>query len=332
MNLFHEIFSAYYNAAAAILKASFSKTLTQKNLRQYIQKYAFGESMMVIPDGLPGERWRLLHKDLTTSLRKEPSMPLTLLEKRWMKAMLLDPRIQLFDPDTSGLDDVEPLFKPDSFVYYDRYSNGDPFSDPDYIAHFRTVIQALREEKNLSISFLSRYGQPREALVTPHFLEYSEKDDRFRLIASNPSYRFTINLARITRCEPVSDSDYYPYRAADMTSVTFELEDTRGAMERVLFHFSHLEKETKRLDDTHYRVTLRYDRQDETEMVIRILSFGPFIRVTEPDSFIELIRERILKQKDIATFFPGTFSAENVLYIQRTENTPESEIPAEKEP
>ena len=42
-------------------------------------------------------------------------------------------------------------------------------------------------------------------------------------------------------------------------------------------------KLAKRLDDKHYRVTLRYDRQDETEMVIRILSFGSAVRVTEPE-------------------------------------------------
>jgi len=67
----------------------------------------------------------------------------------------------------------------------------------------------------------------------------------------------------------------------------------------VLLHFSHLEKETKRLGSSTYKVTLRYDRRDETEMVIRILSFGPVIRVTEPDRFICLLRERIQKQKEL---------------------------------
>ena len=87
--------------------------------------------------------------------------------------------------------------------------------------------------------------------------------------------------------------------------VTFELEDRRNALNRVLLHFSHLEKETKRLDEGRYRVTLTYDRQDETEMVIRILSFGPVIRVTEPESFISLLRERIEKQKAVRNFFAG---------------------------
>ena len=332
MKLFHEIYSAYYNAAAAILRASVKKTLTKEKLRNYIRMHAFGESMMVIPEGLPGEKWRLLHRDLSTSLQKEPTMPLSLLEKRWMKALMLDPRFQLFDPDMSGLEDIKPLYTPANFVYYDRYSTGDPYNDPDYIAHFRTIVQALRDEQNIFVSFLTRHGQSREMEVTPHFLEYSEKDDRFRLICSGPQLRHMVNLSRIVSCGPVADGDYYPYHSAEMASVTFELEDSRQAMERVLFHFSHLEKETKRLDETHYRVTLRYDKTDETEMVIRLLSFGPFVRVTEPRSFIDLLRERISKQQEFATFFPGTFSESGVRYTHRTENTAECETPAEREP
>lgn len=332
MKLFHEIYSAYYQVVSAVLKDALSKPLTSRDLRKYVEKYAFGESMMVIPEGLPGEKWRLLHKDFKPVLRKEPSLPLTTLEKRWLKALLLDPRIQLFDPDTAGLEDVEPLFVPENFVYYDRYTDSDPYSDPEYIAHFRTILEAFREEKNLSVLYHSRFGVPRMVEITPHFLEYSEKDDRFRLIGSDENLRYTINLSRIKKCRPVSDGDYYSYRPAEMRSVTFELEDTRGTLERVLLHFSHLEKETKRLDDTHYRVTLRYDRDDETEMVIRILSFGPFIRVTEPESFINRLRERIQKQKDFATFFPCSFSEPGVRYTHRTENTAECETPAEREP
>ena len=94
-------------------------------------------------------------------------------------------------------------------------------------------------------------------------------------------------------------------KGAATRTVTFELVDRRNALERVLLHFSHLKKETKRLDDCKYLVTLEYDRQDETEMVIRILSFGPVIKVTDPESFISLLRRRIEKQKQFAPPSPG---------------------------
>ena len=298
--LFHEIYGAYYRAAAAILREAVRGTLTGRELQSLVREHAFGESLMTIPDGLKGEKWRLLHKDLSTPLENEPSMPLTTLEKRWMKAMLLDPRILLFDPDISGLEDVEPLFTPDMVVYYDRYSDGDDYRDPGYIAHFRTILQALRENRDLYISFESlKHTQPK-LVVTPYYLEYSEKDDRFRLVAAGWKRRWIINLSRIKECGFAYENRTTRLNAAATDSVTFELEDRRNALERVLLHFSHLEKETKRLDGRRYRVTLRYDRQDEPEMVIRILSFGSAIRVVEPERFIGLIRERIEKQKRLS--------------------------------
>jgi len=75
-----------------------------------------------------------------------------------------------------------------------------------------------------------------------------------------------------------------------------ELLDERNALERAMLHFSHLERETERTGEDKYRITLRYDREDETEILIRILSFGPKLRVVAPDAFVNLIRERIKRQ------------------------------------
>ena len=302
--LFHEIYSSYYLAVSSVLREAVQGGLTGKEMNALVQKYAFGESLLTIPDGLKGEKWRLLHRDFSTPLEEEPSMPLTTLEKRWMKALLLDPRIQLFDPDLTGLEDVRPLFTPDMIVYYDRYSDGDDYQDPDYIRHFDTILRALREKQNLYVSFESRMHAQPKLVVTPYSLEYSEKDDRFRLIAAGRKRRWVINLSRITACEPAHYSEAIPMKEASSKTITFELEDRRNAMERVLLHFSHLEKETKRLDDNRYRVTLKYDSNDETEMVIRILAFGSAVKVTEPESFIALLRERIGKQKQLAAPSP----------------------------
>ncbi len=110
-----------------------------------------------------------------------------------------------------------------------------------------------------------------------------------------------------------------PLRPGKPEALIFELKDERRALERVLLHFSHLEKETKRLDDTRYLVTLRYDRADETEMVIRILSFGPMIRVLEPQRFVEQLRERIHHQCKLAAFLPG--SPKEKMINSQTERT-----------
>ena len=295
--LFHEIYGSYYRTVSFILKEAVQGKLSGKELNTLVRKYAFGESLLTIPDGLTGEKWRLLRRDFTTPLKNEPEMPLSMLEKRWMKAMLQDPRIKLFEPDMRGLEDIPPLFTPDMIVYYDRYLDGDDYESPAYIQHFRTILQALREQRGLCICFESRKHARPTVTVRPCYLEYSEKDDRFRLIAAGPGRRWTINLSRIMECSLTDTAEPMALKPAAEKRVSFELEDRRNALERVLLHFSHLKKETKRLDENRYQVTLWYDSPDETEMVIRILSFGPVIRVTEPEGFIRLLRERIEKQR-----------------------------------
>ena len=302
--LFHEIYGSYYQTVSLILKDAVNGSLTKKNMAKLIQEHAFGESGLSIPEGLTGEQWRLLHQDFTTPLMNEPAMPLTYLQKRWMKALLLDPRIQLFAPDSSGLEDVKPLFTPDVFVYYDRYTVGDNYQNEKYINHFQTVLTAVREKRNLSVRYESHSGASQALTVTPHYLEYSEKDDRFRLYAAGKYRTWIFNLSRIQECSMINAGTPMPLHLAGEQKLSFELTDYRNALERVLLHFSHLRKETKRLDGKHYRVTLFFDPQDETEMVIRLLSFGPMIRVTEPPEMVHLLRERIKRQRELITVFP----------------------------
>ena len=52
-----------------------------------------------------------------------------------------------------------------------------------------------------------------------------------------------------------------------------------------------------KIDDMHYQITLKYDKSDETEILIRILSFGPMIKIVSPDSFIRQLKSRIDKQQ-----------------------------------
>ena len=294
--LFSEIYGSYYQAVANILSKAVEGTLDGKTLRQIVRDTAFAESPLTIPDALTSGQWPLLNPDYSTPLYQEPSMPLTMLQKRWMKAILLDPRVQLFQPDTTGLEDIEPLFRLEWLVYFDRYTDGDDYENPDYIRNFRTILAALREKQQLRVLFLDGKGNRHHTVVSPQYLEYSEKDDRFRLAAEG--FRpWIINLSRIKDCEALEIQLCTTHQVFRHTqSLTMELTDERGALERVLLHFSHLEKETKRLDETHYQITLHYDKNDETEMLIRILSFGAVVRVTAPESFREKIRQRLSMQ------------------------------------
>lgn len=297
--IFSELYSAYYNVMAKIIEAAIAHPLEKGELYKIIQENAFSESILTIEKAVSEEKWQLVAKDGSTPLKNKPTMPLTTLQKSWLKAISLDPRMKLFGMEFPELADVKPLFTSEDYVIFDKYSDGDPYEDEEYVAHFRMILSAIKESCPLRIYMKSRTGGVIHMIIMPEYLEYSEKDDKFRLIGSGRRYGDTINLARIIKCEKYT-GDYTPKRPVrnqtNERTVTFELIDERNALERVLLHFAHFEKQAEKIDDKRYRVTITYDKDDGTEILIRILSFGPMVKVTGPDRFIEQIKERLSKQ------------------------------------
>ena len=302
--LFNEVYGSYYNVIAGILSEAVRGELSKERIRKIIEEKGYLESGISVPKALEKGKWPLIRKDYTTPVRHIPTLPLTTLQKQWMKAVCQDPRIRLFDPPLQDLEDVEPLFEPDFFVWFDRHSDRDPYEDSLYQEHFRMVLLALRENRRLRIRYRGRKYR-HDQLYIPEKLEYSSRDDKFRLIAhSSRGTSYMIRLASIREvslAEKVTPGEKQTAVRKDAAvrkeTVVLELVDERNALERAMIHFSDLEKETVRLDDTHYRIMLRYRREDETEILIRVLSFGPKVRVSGPESFIHLVRDRLYMQK-----------------------------------
>lgn len=298
--IFSELYSAYYNAVANIIGKLLSGETDEKELARCVSKYAFGESMLTILPSLKSEKWQLVHPDMTTPIEHKPTMPLTNIEKQWLKAISLDPRIKLFGVDLGVLDDVEPLFTAEDYHIYDKYADGDSYEDEGYIRRFHMILSAIRDRQPLHIEMINRKSQSVNMNVIPERIEYSEKDDKFRLITSGVKYGGTINLARITSVRHYHGSELsnVPLRPPVIRSLTLSVTDERNALERVMLHFAHFEKRAEKIDDTHYRLIVNYDRDDETELVIRVLSFGPMVKVEAPEHFVNLIKERLIRQKN----------------------------------
>lgn len=300
--LFSEIYNCYFQSVAGILTEAVEKKLTGKRMTEIIRRNAFSESFFVIEDALKSEEWPLVTKDYKTPIKQVPTQPLTILQKRWMKSLLLDTKLQLFAPDNKGLEDVQPLFTPDMFVYFDRYQDSDPYQNENYIANFRIVLEAFSTKKGLQVNFVGRTGREHIVKGKPLHLEYSAKDDKFRLkiIPTEGAYRDVteVNMARILSCYAVEVQmdETIPIEPKPSKKVILELTDERNALSRAMLQFSYLEKETEQLEENRYKITLYYDRNDETELLIQILGFGPSLRVVEPQEFIEKIKERLEKQ------------------------------------
>ena len=118
MELFSEIYSCYYQVMRHILCRQ--NALSIQDIYNQINSEGFGESMISIIPKLESGAWNLFDRDGELYLSKlSPSftVPLSALEKSYLKALLSDPRIGLFldreqtDALNEMLVSVEPLWR-----------------------------------------------------------------------------------------------------------------------------------------------------------------------------------------------------------------------------
>ncbi len=293
--IFNEIYSAYYNTVAKILSAV-SGGECERTLQAIVSDNAFSDSVLTVLPSLKSGKWPLVTSNLSPVLRHTPTMPLTLLQKRWLKAVSLDRRIRLFGAEFPELDGIEPLFTENDYKIFDRYSDGDSFDSEEYIQNFKVILEAVKSEKPVRIKMTDRHGNTGTARFYPLGLEYSAKDDKFRAISKGSQYK-RFNLGRIEHAEICEDFEERRLAVKEhFRELTLSVTDERNALERAMLHFAHFEKRAERIDGDHYLLKIKYYENDETEIVIRVLSFGPFVKAVSPQKFEDLIKERLAEQ------------------------------------
>lgn len=313
--IFNEIYSVYYKIISHALKEAQQGQLTSEKLHEIVRNDGFDESFLGVISAVEDNRWPFLEYGnglYRSKISNYDLRPDSILEKRFIKAILLDKRIRLFLSEEllnkfkKQLSGIQPLWEADDLTYFDQYSDGDDFSNPQYIENFRAILNATHRQRRVFINYVLKNGEIRLYNFVPAKIEYSEKDDKFRVQGKTKKGWLTLRFSSI---EKVLSSDKIDLTGIDLTPpaqisdriVTVDVGNDRNALERFLFTFSHYYKETSVIGRGkggyfHYSVTLHYNKDDETELLIRLLSFGPLIKVVGPDNFVELIRARLKKQ------------------------------------
>ena len=319
MELFSEIYSAYYSAVSALLS---DKSVKRRDAAEIIRKKAFSESdFFIMPKLEDDNSWRFIkYKDneFVSVLKNKPFMPLTILEKSWLKAILNDEKSRLFlDNDDiekiqSKLDYVNPLYKKSHFNYFDIYKDGDNFTDENYINHFGTVLEAVKNQRIIEVDFTSGKGMHITHMFVPFMIEFSAKNNKFRFFAAQIKNNRTVKIVTInfSRINSVRKTDSIYPQKADMKRISaykrcsepvrLKIFPKRNGVERFMLEFASYEKHTEIDENTGICTALLYfDKQDETEILIRLLSFGPVIKIEAPQDFLDKFTERISKQKKL---------------------------------
>lgn len=356
-HLFSEVYGCYFTVIKRILEQA-EGGLTRAEIESMVQTDGFYDSAFhLLPKLFSGE-WNLMEqrtdgKYYSKLLSKDLTRPMTDLEKAWLKALLSDKRIHLFiNPEESAflsdtLKEVPPLFLPSDFHFYDSAADGDSYEEKQYIDNFRIILKACENQIPLTILYESGKQNRTKRLVIPYKLNYSSRDDKFRLLGvafqrGGHVKKTTLNLARILTVElsaeasveinaknpVVNSAKNLPEASADALTETsanniqnpfpfykffretkckepivLEISKERNGLERCMLQFASWEKQTE-YDEEHdcYVCRIYYDGQDETELLVRVLSFGPVVKVLGPSTFLAQIKERVRNQYRLNTY------------------------------
>lgn len=268
MELFHKIYSCYYNVVRHILDEAWQSPITRQDMEDICRAYGFQESALSIIPKLTDGTWALLEEQDKHTFKSRlghavPAVPLTNLQKAWLKSLMQDPRFQLFFTDrqlellAGEWDGLPSLYCEDDFYCYDRYRDGDSYGSPSYRKHFQSVLKAIQEERVLLVAYEGKHGRVHSFETAPYQLQYSSKDDKFRLcclqLHGNTFSRSTIlNLARIKDCHVTSKSCppdlearcFEPIQKAS-EPVVLKISGERNSLERCMLHFANYEKHTE---------------------------------------------------------------------------------------
>lgn len=315
MELFSERYSCYYHVLRHLLCTKHPLTLNE--ICDRVSNEGFGESLLSIIPNLNSGAWNVFAKkgDLYLS-RISPHFvtPLSNLEKAYLKALLQDARIGLFldqnlKDDLDGmLSSVTPLWKEEQLYYYDRFADGDPYQDETYRKNFHTILSAQKNRTYLNIDYDSSKGTRIHHHYVPARLEYSEKNDKFRLLALKESEHGNMELQvlNIDRIRQISQTQKTLSSAVNINELikrsyykeplTLRIADKRNALERAMLHFANYEKNTVKIDENTYECLIYYNQSMETELLIEVMSFGPMLTVTGNERFLKALKERLKKQ------------------------------------
>ena len=324
MELFSEVYGCYYAVVAEILR---SAPLTRAQAEALAAGRGYGESVLqLIPKLLDSRDWPLLEERdglFHSHLDRLPDLPVTHLERAWLKALLADPRLRLFLSDgqlarlEEALAGVEPLYRQEDIVYFDRFLDGDNYADPGYRRRLQAILAARADGTVLRLT----YQAPKTGIHTgdhrPLRLEYSPRDDKFRIytVKVQEDARHSchiLNLGRIVdlfpseaRYDGAFDVAEWRRRHRCAQPLLLQVTSERNGVERFMLEFSSYEKQSEYDEETGAcTVRLWYQWEDETEVLIRLLGFGSVVRVLEPASFVTLMRERVARQAALLGFGP----------------------------
>lgn len=236
----------------------------------------------------------------------------TNIEKAWLKSLLDEPLLKLILRENTIAKLKEELKDIDSpslseFIETTNKSKLPELLDSDqYETNFKVLLKAILEEKSIRYCNTDRLGNKycdMESL--PVRLECSLKDDRFRvsMYSLNDNRPIMANLYTMSNIEIIEKEKLSIDREVAIEllhknryseePIILEVTDKKMAMERCFMSFSGMERSSRCLEEDRYEIKLFYYVFEEEEIIRKILTLGPYVKVLSPQRIIDEVIKRI---------------------------------------
>lgn len=306
-----------YGFEDTYLDVSFSEMLKIGMLHECYDQY--GQLMM--KEGKPLYESFLSHKDMPIC------RPLSHMERRWIRSIIEDQRLRLFLNDNeiqalrATLENDTPLYTPDEISIFDKYIDGDPYESATYVSSFRALLEVIQNgPAACRVSYTTeKSDEINTQILVPIKLEYSERDNKFRLLAHEVKEEefirgrrlverkkglSIIRLSNIVHVEPMAEDDIlfasHEWNAIEQgllckEPIVVRVSNTFNAIERFMIAVSPYRKESKYDAETDTCIVrIWYATIDEKELLLTLRSFGGAIEVVGPKK----VRAEIIKRVD----------------------------------
>lgn len=247
-------------------------------------------------------------------------LPLTTLEVRWLKTIIYDTDMHYFLNKeqimfiSSFLDDAYPDVKSlqiENLVFYDRYmvNQSEKKAERSYI---QTFVKAITNKKLIIVTYITNAGNKICKKFKPIVIEYSKRNNKFQvqLKAYDNNKFYSVNLSQIS-CVKLEEeefdyiqvlNDYELYCQDNERQVVIQFYEVRNMTDRILTEFSPWRKycvydPIKKV----YTLTLYYHKNEELDMVVRLMGYGGNIHFVDREHSIarEILKRYTIQKKII---------------------------------
>ena len=246
-------------------------------------------------------------------------VPLSTYEIRWLKTILDDEKMLCFleksteiEPLKHWLEDNAQDLKPipiEHIKHFDRFHCPDEKAEKEQTV-ISVLLASIQNSNSVSIRYRANNNTFFKGEYYPILIEFSKRNNYFQCVCCTPLYDdiITMNVAQIETIT-INGTQFkawkanqalQTYRGQQMRTVEIEFYDIRNAVDRILTEFAPWKKECRydRKTDL-YTLKLYYQQQDEKEILIRLMGYGPYIRIKEHDHSIAIeMSKRINSQAE----------------------------------